>query len=284
LELLRAGERVSRSSPKQWRKKQILVAASLLAVFAMILSLLAPNRKPGLPAKLTGAPVDSILTLVYADGKSGKEVPVAGEKPLLLQFQVMAKRKGESSFRELKDGDALTSNEDEYVVISRTSGPGYIYIFQVDTSGRIDWLYPANHRTKTSSGANPVDSGRIIQVPAAGMESFYLDDTVGVEHIYGVFSVSRWTELEDGSMYLAQTAPVPDLERLRLRSFFSLRPLRLHLRFRHGDFYGVLPWHAQLQPLRLWPRLLLLVSYCCHLVSYCCRTCITRLLATSLNR
>src|SRR5437016_6327248 len=75
---------------------------------------------------------------------------------------------------------------------------GYLYVFQVDSSGKCDWLFPQNESSTNSSGINPVAPGQLLSVPPAGSSNaFYLDANAGIEHIYAVFSATRWPALEE---------------------------------------------------------------------------------------
>src|SRR5262249_47877725 len=100
-------------------------------------------------------------------------------------------------FQILNDGDSLASEVDDYCVVCRALSDGFLYIFQIDSSGKSEWLFPRNDLSKYSAGSNPLVMGQTIQVPSAEKDGFlYLDRNPGVEHVYAVFSVTRWTELE----------------------------------------------------------------------------------------
>src|SRR5262249_15943108 len=77
-----------------------------------------------------------------------------------------------------------------------TLSPGYLYVFQVDSSGKKEWLFPKNE-SSFSSGSNPVQAGEVIQIPPPELErAFYLDETPGIEQIYAVLSASPSQKLE----------------------------------------------------------------------------------------
>jgi hypothetical protein len=69
----------------------------------------------------------------------------------------------------------------------------YLYIFQVDASGTITALFP--NRSYTDA-ANPVDAPEGTLLPGGAPGWYQLDDTVGNETVYAVFSHERQAEAE----------------------------------------------------------------------------------------
>ena len=83
-------------------------------------------------------------------------------------------------------------------MVARALSDGYLYIFQVDSSGKSEWLFPRNNQSRFSTGLNPLVARQTVQIPSADRSEFlFLDNTTGVEHIYAVFSAARWPELEE---------------------------------------------------------------------------------------
>src|SRR5207248_6645974 len=104
--------------------------------------------------------------------------------------------------------EALASRADDYRIIAKALSPGYLYLFQVDGMGKVDWLFPRNETSSASSGSNPLEAGQSIRVPASDSgASLYLDTTVGIEHIYAVFAATRWPRLEQA---LARARPIEE--------------------------------------------------------------------------
>ena len=98
----------------------------------------------------------------------------------------------------LPDGSSLASEKDDYFLVLRPLSQGFLYVFQVDSLGKMTWLFPENATTPFSSGVNPVVPRRVLQVPSADSKQvLFLDRTPGIEHIYAVFSAMRWPELEE---------------------------------------------------------------------------------------
>jgi hypothetical protein len=123
--------------------------------------------------------------------------PASAKSRAALQVEIQARRRGERDFTLLKDGEALASRADDYRIIAKALSPGYFYLFQVDAMGKVDWLFPRNETSSASSGSNPLAAGQSIRIPASdSLASLYLDTTVGIEHVYAVFSATRWPRLE----------------------------------------------------------------------------------------
>ena len=66
-----------------------------------------------LPATVLALPAAGVLGLIYSDAPPSPSTEFV--KPQL-QFEIKARRKGETDFSPLKDGDALTSDVDEYSI------------------------------------------------------------------------------------------------------------------------------------------------------------------------
>jgi hypothetical protein len=145
-------------------------------------------------------PAAEVLKVIYEDA------PPAGTAkagPLKVQVGLYGRREGEA-FRPLADGDALASQVDRYWVGIRPMTDGYLYVFQVDSLGKADWLFPANPRQPVSTGNNPVKASDVLQIPPGDAKALYLDTRTGMEYLYVVFSASRWPTLEEA---LARPSP-----------------------------------------------------------------------------
>lgn len=157
-----------------------------------------------LPATVLALPAAGVLGLIYSDAPPSPSTEFV--KPQL-QFEIKARRKGETDFSPLKDGDALTSDVDEYSIEAHPLSAGYLYIFQVDASGKAQWIFPQNDSFSLSSGSNPVQAGQILQAPPTEAKAFYLDKIAGIEHIYVVFSAARWSQLEAALLQKPESLP-----------------------------------------------------------------------------
>jgi hypothetical protein len=110
-----------------------------------------------------------------------------------------------SGWIPLRNGQELSS-DDRYFITIRPNQDSYFYVFQIDSIGKLDWLFPANSFSKDSSGRNPVPAGAITKVPPAD-RAFYLDESLGVEHLYLVATPGPWPELEVALSQAAQAKP-----------------------------------------------------------------------------
>ncbi|MBM3887781.1 MAG: DUF4384 domain-containing protein, partial [Verrucomicrobia bacterium] len=162
----------------------------------------APRPMPSEPSALNpqpstippALPASDVLKIAY--GAQPPTPPADAPRPQL-RLELLAKRKGETTFTPLKDGDALASESDDYLVRAEALAPGHLYVFQVDSTGNKVWLYPRNETSSFSSGTNPLTAGQKVQVPSAEQgRALFLDRNTGVEHVYAVFAAARWPELE----------------------------------------------------------------------------------------
>lgn len=125
-------------------------------------------------------------------------LPDAAKPPPELGADIVARRAGASEFGRLPDGAELASEVDDYFILVRPLTDGYLYVFQLDAAGRVQWLFPANDTSPYSSGTNPVRTDSTVQVPDGPDRALYLDATEGTESVYVVLSTTSWPELESG--------------------------------------------------------------------------------------
>jgi serine/threonine protein kinase len=186
--------------PAEWRIPATL-AAALLALLTSGVLLWKEFGRSGregppaafIPPAVASLPAGEALKIAYT-GSPPAPVPPA-PKPQL-QFGIFARRHGSTNVIRLQDDDELASEVDTYRIRALPLTPGHLYVFQVDSSGKLDWLFPKNPASALSVGTNPVPSGQPIRIPAAETNGLFLDHTTGIEHIYLVFSATRWPELE----------------------------------------------------------------------------------------
>lgn len=151
------------------------------------------------PSRLANLPAAPLLKLVY---ESTPAAP-AGTPTPAMSVGILARRPGQP-FAPLRDGDSLSSEVDEYLLGANVVSGGYLYVFQVDSRGKVDPLFPTQQGAPFSTGENPVANGQVYQVPAKeSAKALTLDRNAGVEHVYFVLSAVRWPELE---RMLAQSA------------------------------------------------------------------------------
>jgi hypothetical protein len=105
----------------------------------------------------------------------------------------------------LRNGQELSSS-DRYFITMRSNEVCYWYVFQIDSTGKLDWLFPSNSLSKDSSGQNPVPAGTLTKLPPAD-RAFYLDENLGIEHLYLVATPVPWAELEAALSRATQAQP-----------------------------------------------------------------------------
>ena len=97
---------------------------------------------------------------------------------------------GRYQARPIKDGDTLTKN-DSYKVTFQCNMQCYMYIIQLDATGKMDPILPS----KYFFSGNPIEPYTFYDIPSAE-KWFYLDENIGVETIYFIVSRSRRPDLE----------------------------------------------------------------------------------------
>ena len=129
------------------------------------------------------------------------------------------------------EGSSLSS-ADLYRLRLMPEQAGCLYVFQMDARGALNVLFPALPGCKFGEGSNPVKGGADAMVPPGG--KLRLDDQIGVEHLFVVFTTDRWRELEE-RLAASETAPPstqPPIEqplKLVLRGVAEVVPDRAEL-------------------------------------------------------
>jgi outer membrane protein OmpA-like peptidoglycan-associated protein len=78
----------------------------------------------------------------------------------------------------VKDGDVL-GQSDNYALEFRTTSDPYVYIFQVDATGKLDQIFP---NSQVSDQQNPVTPNAYYRIPERG-KWLYLDENKGSEQL-----------------------------------------------------------------------------------------------------
>jgi hypothetical protein len=169
--------------------------------------------RPLTPAAPAAAdPKRQLLADLVADGDLVADAATTTTRPRIL-CDMLARRSGARAFAVLNDGDALKSIVDGYILLIQPRTSGYLYVFQVDSAGKLDWVFPKNAASAASTGSNPVPADQVVQIPSGDTpEVLFLDENQGVERIYVVLSASRWDELER-RLAAAQAVPMPSESR-----------------------------------------------------------------------
>jgi len=88
------------------------------------------------------------------------------------------------------DGDILTK-QDHYKIIFKSNRTCYLYVVQLDSTGRIDPLFPSQFTALN----NPVKKNMLYEVPSDN-KWFFLDSNTGTENIYFIASQTRRGDIE----------------------------------------------------------------------------------------
>jgi hypothetical protein len=138
-----------------------------------------------------------VLQTPGSSSSSGYGQPLEVQLDVVKEVSVGGKSQAQSVF----DGDMLTTQKENYKVIFQSNIPCYMYIAQLDSTGKVDPLFPS----KYASQRNPVQPYTAYSVPAE--QWFYLDANTGVETLYFVASRERRPDLEDLFSRLESTNP-----------------------------------------------------------------------------
>jgi len=115
-----------------------------------------------------------------------------------------------SEWRPIENGERLSSRN-PYRLLFYPTKQSYWYVIQIDSNGVIDWLYPKNPASTVSSGQNPTFPDEWIAIPS-GNEAFFLDENVGIEHVYFISTQKKFEELEnflkDPRSHSEENAPI----------------------------------------------------------------------------
>jgi hypothetical protein len=90
----------------------------------------------------------------------------------------------------LTDGQTLTQS-DNYKILIQSQTPCYIYIAQLDATGKMDPIFPS----RFTQWRNPIQSNMLYDIPTQ-KNWFYLDANIGVETIYFIASRTQRLDIE----------------------------------------------------------------------------------------
>jgi hypothetical protein len=145
---------------------------------------------------------------------------------------VMVQKTEDSAWHLLRDGEELPSGANYFFGLHPEEN-AYFYIFQIDSTGKLDWLFPQNTYLFHSTGQNPVSAAKWTRVPLSVNQAYYLDENVGVEHFYIVATKTPWSALEEalGKAGLSGDPNKPILASfsLQTRGSAGIRPVPVKL-------------------------------------------------------
>jgi hypothetical protein len=145
---------------------------------------------------------------------------------------VMVQKTEDSAWHILRDGDELPSGANYFFGLHPEEN-AYFYVFQIDSTGKLDWLFPKNNYLSHSTGQNPVPAAKWTRVPLSVNQVFFLDENLGVEHFYIVATRTPWPALEEalGKAGLSgnPNKPVLAFFSLQTRGSAGIRPVPVEL-------------------------------------------------------
>ena len=132
--------------------------------------------------------VQATLQVAYSTKMEG-ETPSAA-------ITVLTKRGTDptETWRPLQEGESLSS-ADNYRIMFCPENRAFFYVVQIDSKGKLDWLFPANSVTGFSVGQNPAPPNMWTAVPGE-TTGFHLDQNIGMEHLYVIVTSQRWNDFE----------------------------------------------------------------------------------------
>jgi metacaspase-1 len=108
----------------------------------------------------------------------------------------------EGRYEIVPDGGRIRTKVEPYRVYVYVPSDGYLYVCQVDSGGRVAWLFPKNE-SKYSYGRNPVKGGDKLMIPD-NVNGLKLDEVTGKESVIVIFSPEKWEDFE-GELRAAAT-------------------------------------------------------------------------------
>lgn len=128
------------------------------------------------------------------DSDAQEAVPEPNDLIDTLEVQVDVLKERQNGQRleglALSNGDTLTEN-DNYKLQIRCNAECYVYIAQLDSTGRMDPIMPSS----LVPNQNPLFPNQSYAIPSGG-DWFYLDSNTGVEQIYFIFSLSPRDDID----------------------------------------------------------------------------------------
>jgi hypothetical protein len=125
---------------------------------------------------------------------------------------------GSQQAQSVADGETLTQN-DNYKVTLQSNLPCYIYIAQLDSTGKLDPIFPSQH----AAGSNPVQPYTPYSVPE-GNQWFFLDQNSGIETIYFIASRDRRSDIEEMFYTFQNTNPsLVQQQNVQMNTYYAMK-------------------------------------------------------------
>ncbi|HRD65268.1 MAG TPA: serine/threonine-protein kinase [Candidatus Competibacter sp.] len=161
--------------------------------------------------RLIGIALPLVVALLAGIGYTIWQRPPKSALPVQVSYSY--RPTDQLNFRPLLDGSVLHSG-DRYQIRFTPEQNGYVYVFQIDSSGAVYRLFPPESAGTAQAGnANPVRAGTAYFVPAED-EAFQLDDQTGQEQIHVLALKNQNAELENQYAALVEARRAQDSARI----------------------------------------------------------------------
>jgi len=113
---------------------------------------------------------------------------------------------GQQDFRPFHPGDLLRSG-DHYKILVKPEDDTFLYLFQMDSSQQLYWLFPMDDLKINIQSRQPLKKNKTYSLPAQD-EAYFLDQMQGNENIYMIARKTPDPYLEElGRLLMDQTDP-----------------------------------------------------------------------------
>ena len=172
----------------------------------------------------------NVAAVVQKLGSDSKEQYVADAKERLsvvLDLKKLAMGRGRGV--SLNDGDILydtggyRNRGDHYKLYFRMNRPAFVYIMQLDSTGKVYPLFPSATYGRGAGMANPLPGSRLCQIPPTPNDWIYLDKNRGDESIYVFFSKQRRPDMETMFQFFERRNPALSAQRSHTRGGVTAR-------------------------------------------------------------
>ena len=154
-----------------------------------------------------------LLAVILAGGIGFYSWDRSPDNGLAIDISYSYRPSDQLNFRPLLDGGVLRSG-DHYRIRFTPEQDGYVYIFQIDSSGAIYRLFPfEGDQTPQTVNVNPVRAGVTYFAPSED-QAFLLDEQVGHEQIRALVFRDRNVDLENQYAAHAAARDAQDSSRL----------------------------------------------------------------------
>ena len=156
-----------------------------------------------------------VLALVDAlsDDKEWQQQAASSDGQLSVQLQLYVKPAWANSPRPLQDGETLrdrggsTNQGDTYCIVFKADRPCYVYVVQLDVTGRFYPLYPSKLFGSANAFGKPISPNVPHSVPPPQNDQpayIYLDKNRGDESIYFLASLKHRPDIDEALRYFEE--------------------------------------------------------------------------------